>query len=42
MVHLKSSELVAQVILPIKQILALMLFLHYIAHCIESIVNGSD
>lgn len=42
MVHLKSSEFMAKVILPIKQMLALMLFLHYIVHCIGSIVKESD
>lgn len=31
-----------QVVLLIRQILALMLILHYTVPCIESIVNGSD
>ena len=42
MVHLKSSEFVTKVVLRIKQTLALMLLLHFIVHCVGSIVNGND
>lgn len=42
MVHLKSSEFLAKDVLPVKQMLALKLFLHYIVHSTGSIVNGSD